>query len=79
MTLDQNQIKKQAKQILDKFASALAKIEKEHDVDFYVDREEFERKEGEGKKCDAGFKKGFLENAPQHDDDFIIAERGKWG
>lgn len=76
--MDKNQIRRQAKQILDKFANALAKVKTEGKEDFYVDREEFERKEGEGKECEKGFKKRFLENAPQHDDDFIIAERGGW-
>ena len=76
--MNQNQIRKQAKQILDKFANALAKVKTKGKEDFYVDRKEFERKEGEGKKCDSGFKKMFLKNAPEHDDDFIITERGKW-
>ena len=76
--MDKNQIRRQAKQILDKFASALAKVEKEAKEDFYVDREEFERKEGDGEKCDSGFKKKMLGNAPEHDDDFVIAERGEW-
>lgn len=75
--MDKNQIKKQAKQILDKFAKALEKV-KSSSEDFYVDREKFEREEGEGKECEKGFKKRFLENAPQHNEDFIIAERGKW-
>ncbi len=75
--MDKNQIRKQAKQILDKFANALAKV-KSPSEDFYVDRKEFEREESKGKECDSSFKKRFLKNAPQHDDDFIIAERGKW-
>lgn len=76
--MNPTQIKKQAKQILDKFASALAKVEKEAKEDFYVDREEFERSESDGKECEKDFKKRFLENAPEHDDDFVIGERGKW-
>jgi len=76
--MDEKKIKREAKQILDKFANALAKADKEVKEDFYVDREEFERSEKEGKKCDFGFKKRFLKNAPQHNEDFIIAERGKW-
>ena len=76
--MDESKIKKQAKQILDKFAGALAKVEKEAKEDFYVDREDFERVEGEGEKCESGFKKRFLKNAPEHDDDFVIAERGEW-
>ena len=75
--MNQNQIRKQAKQILDKFAKALAKVDSEK-IEIGVDREDFERKENEGKECAEGFKKRFLKNAPQHNDDFIIAERGKW-
>ncbi len=75
--MDEKKIKRQAKQILDKFASALAKVDSEK-VEIGVDREEFERKEGEGKKCDFEFKKRFLKNAPEHNDDFIITEKGGW-
>ena len=75
--MNENQIRKQAKQILDKFANALSKVDSEK-IEIGVDREESERSEKEGEKCDFGFKKRFLKNAPQHNDDFIIAERGKW-
>jgi len=48
-------------------------------IELGVDREEFERKEGEskGEKCE-DFKKEILKNAPEHDDNFVIVERGKW-
>jgi len=75
--MNENKIRKQAKQILDKFANALAKTDSEK-IEIGVDREEFERREGEGKKSAEGFKKRFLANAPKHNDDFIIAERGSW-
>ena len=84
--MDEKKIKREAKQILDKFANALAKVDSmetkvsltSHPSLDGVDREDFERKEGEGKESEKGFKKRFLENAPEHDEDFIIAERGKW-
>ena len=70
-------IEKQAKEILDKFAKALEGVEKEKaDVESYVDRGEFERNEGNGENCN--FKEEVLKNAPFHDDDFIIAEKGEW-
>ena len=80
MVLDKEQIQKQAKQILDKFAFALEKVEKDITEESYVDRDEFERVEGKGiAGCeDNNFKQKFLKNAPQHDDDFIIAEKGSW-
>jgi len=83
MVLDKKKIEKEAKQILDKFASALSKVDSEK-IEFGVDREEFERKEGVGikqsKDCygENSFKKNFLKNAPEHDEDHIIVERGSW-
>ena len=72
-------IEKQAKEILDMFAKALEKVEKEKgEIENYVDRDEFERVEANGKICDDGFKKRILDNAPNHDDDFVIAEKGGW-
>lgn len=76
--MDKEKIKKEAKQILDKFASALARVEKKAKGDFYVDREEFERSEGSGKECESDFKKNLLKNAPEADEDFVLTERGKW-
>jgi len=76
MTLDRKKIKKEAKQILDKFAKALAKVDSEK-IEFGVDRKDFERKEGEGEIC-KDFKEKLLGNALNHDDDFIIVERGGW-
>ena len=43
-----------------------------------MDREEFEREEGNGKDSEKGFKEAMLENAPRHDDDFVITEKGSW-
>jgi len=74
--IDKKKIEKQAKEILDKFAKALNKV-KADDQQFYVDREEFERKEGEGKEC-TGFKEKLLDNAPRKNSDFVIAEKGEW-
>lgn len=72
-------IEKQAKEILDRFAHALEKVEKEKgEIDSYIDRKEFERVEGNGIECNGDFKKRILDNSPNHDDDFIIAERGGW-
>ncbi len=75
--IDKQKIEKQAKEILDKFAKALEEVEGKSDKEFYVDRNEFEREEGEGEEC-SDFKKQLLKNAPEHDDDFIIAEKGGW-
>jgi len=74
--MDKRQIEKEAKEILDKFALALGKV-KIDESDFHFSREEFERKEGDGELCE-GFKSKLLENAPRHDDDFVIVEKGGW-
>lgn len=84
-------IEKEAKQILDKFAKALESIDEEK-LDFYVEREDFERieiaslsslEDKDSKFADKpdiveNFKQRILENAPNHDEDFIIAEKGGW-
>ena len=76
--MDIDKIKRQTRQILDGFADALASVEKEAKEEAGVEREDFERKEGNGKECDSEFRQSFLKNAPAHDDDFIIAEKGEW-
>lgn len=76
--MDIEKIKRQARQILDNFADALASVEKEAKEEAGVERDEFERKEGDGKEGDNDFRQAFLKNAPAHDDDFVIAEKGDW-
>jgi len=77
MVLNKEQIQKQAKEILDKFAKSLAKVD-DKDIDIGVERDEFERQEGNGKECEASFKQKILRNAPEHDENHIIVERGNW-
>jgi len=78
--LDREKVEREAREILDKFARAIEKVEKEKETsESYVEREESERKEGTGEKYpDPEFKRKILENSPVHDDDFIIAEKGGW-
>jgi len=78
--MDAERIKRQAQQILDNFADALASVEKEakEGKEGHVDREEFERKDGEGIGGNSDFRQALLKNAPAKDDDFIIAETGDW-
>jgi len=75
--VDTSKIQKEAKEILDKFASAIEKVEKEKHEIVFVDREDFEREEGNGKRCE-NFKEKLLANAPRSDGDFIITEKGAW-
>lgn len=76
--MDKKEIQKQAKNIIDKFAKALEKVNKEQKENSYIEREEFERKEGEKPKECKDFKEKLLENAPKKDKDFVLAEKGGW-
>lgn len=79
MVVDKARVEREAREILDKFAIALEKVEKEAGKEeSFIDREEFEREEKEGDCCDSGFRKRFLDNAPNKDEDFIMAEKGGW-
>lgn len=85
MEIDKVLVEKQAKEILEKFAKALEKAEKNEKEaeESYVERDDFERKEASSDSAESessrfGFKENFLKNAPCHDDDFIIAEKGAW-
>jgi len=75
--MDKEKIEKDAKGILDKFAKALDKVKINKDEDFYVIRNESERIEDSKDQC-KGFKSKLLGNAPDKNDDFIIAEKGAW-
>ena len=70
------QLEEETKKLLDKFSKALASVKSSEE--WNVEREEDRRKEKAGKECDETFRKIMLENAPQHDDDFIIAEKKTW-
>lgn len=76
--INQEKMQKEAKQLLNKFVSSLEKVEKLNELDFYVERTEFERQEKNKKNHDESFKERILENAPNKDDDFIIVEKGSW-
>ena len=74
--MNQEEIKKQAKRIMDSFGNALDKAGvKEKTV--FVEREKDRREEKE-EKNDSEFRKIMFENAPNSRDDFLIAERGEW-
>ena len=70
------QLEEETKKLLDKFSKALASVKSSEE--WNVEREEDRRKEKAGKECDETFRKIMLENAPQHDEDFIIAEKKTW-
>lgn len=70
------QIKKEAQDILKKFAASLEKVK-------FEEKENKKgvggfRGEGEGLKGNEDFRKRMFENAPEKDDDCIIAEKKTW-
>lgn len=74
---EKESIKKEAKSIMDNFAKALSKVEKEKIIGEVI-RKEQTRTEKSPLKTDSEFRKAFFSNAPDKDGDFIRAEKGKW-
>lgn len=74
---EKEKIKRQAKEILDKFSEKLSAVDKKI-ADVSIERENFERVEDEGKNPDDDFKRRVLENAPNKNDDFILGEKKGW-
>jgi Asp-tRNA(Asn)/Glu-tRNA(Gln) amidotransferase C subunit len=73
---DKEEISKKAKSIIDSFSKKLEKIKGEI-RESYIIREEFERKEGEGKSLDLD-RKIMFGNAPNKNKNFIIGEKKSW-
>ena len=70
-----DEIAKEAKQILDRFARELSKVKT---TESFVERDESVRIEGNGEEPDDSFRDIFFQNAPEVKDDCIQAEKGKW-
>lgn len=73
---EKEEIRKQAKKIMDDFSEKLKKVEKVEES--FIEREEFEREEN----SDGSLKldrKIMFENAPNKNQDFIVAEKKMWG
>jgi len=74
---EKEEIKKQAKGIMDSFSKKLSAI-KEEVSEPIIEREKFEREEGTGENCDDDFRKRMFENAPNKNNDFILTEKKSW-
>jgi mRNA-degrading endonuclease RelE of RelBE toxin-antitoxin system len=76
------EIKKVAKQILDKFSAALEKVEEEIAEEFFeVEKDRREEKEGiseEDREKAEDFRRRMFANAKKKDENFIYAEKKKW-
>ncbi len=70
------EIKKEAKQILEKFAKSLENVKFKEKAG----KKEVGgfREEAEPAKSNEDFRKRIFENAPNSDEDFIIAEKKEW-
>jgi Asp-tRNA(Asn)/Glu-tRNA(Gln) amidotransferase C subunit len=74
--MDEEKIRKEAREILDKFAKELEGVElKER-----KDKKEVGgvREEGSGGEGSSDFRKRMFANAPNKEGDFIVAEKKKW-
>ena len=74
--MNQAEILKQAKKIIDNFHEALKDVEKLEEA--RVERDECEREEKIGQLGDSEFRKVMFKNAPRTKDDCIEAEKGAW-
>jgi len=71
----QENVRKSAKVIMDKFSKALAGVKAEES---HVVREKDRREEGSGVEGDNRFREVMFENAPNKKGDFMMAEKKKW-
>jgi hypothetical protein len=72
---EKNEIKKQAKEIMDSFSKKLAKVGKVKES--FIERSIDEREEGKV-ECAEMDRDIMFENASNKNKDFIIAEKKKW-
>ncbi len=70
------EIKSEAKKIMDNFMNAMNNIEVSKD--YIMNRENCFREEGNGNKIDKNFRQRFLSNAPKISGDSILANKGDW-
>ncbi len=74
---EKEEIRKQVNSILQSFSEKLSQIDGKIGENF-IEREEFERKEGEDKEDETFSREIMFKNAPEKNKDFIIAEKKKW-
>ncbi|MBS3100306.1 hypothetical protein J4463_03795 [Candidatus Pacearchaeota archaeon] len=73
---EREKIKKDSKELILAFGDTLEKLPKVPEA--VVEREEFERNEGNGNEKDREFRELIFKNAPKKNSECIIAEKGKW-
>ena len=75
MRLDEEKIRKQAKQIMDEFMKALEKV-KQEELIYGLEKKKSTREPE--KPDESGFRERMFRNAPKKKGDHIIAERKHW-
>jgi Asp-tRNA(Asn)/Glu-tRNA(Gln) amidotransferase C subunit len=74
--MNQEEIKKDAKRIMDSFMQSIEQFDVEEE--FELHRNQCLREEKEGKTADEEFKRIFLKNAPKTSGDSIVANKAAW-
>ncbi len=74
---EREEIKAEAKNIMDSFSKKLAKVEKKISEPL-IERDDFERAEKNSSELDEDFRKRVFDNAPMKNKDFLIAEKKGW-
>jgi predicted Asp-tRNA(Asn)/Glu-tRNA(Gln) amidotransferase subunit C len=74
--VDKEEIRIEAKQIMDNFMRALENVDVEEEFVLY--RDSCMREEGEENLCDDEFRERFLGNAPKISGSSIVANKGNW-
>ena len=75
---EREQIKKDSKKLLDEFSSKLERIKTKEGHFFSSVSEDGLRDEGKGWESDGDFRDVMFCNAPNSDEDSIVAEKGGW-
>jgi Asp-tRNA(Asn)/Glu-tRNA(Gln) amidotransferase C subunit len=75
--INRDEIREQAKKIMDEFASALEKAEQVKE-EFGVQRKDIMREAGKDRYKGSDFKERMLKNAPKAEDEQIVCEKKKW-
>jgi len=74
--MNPEEIKKDAKRIMNNFMSEMSGIKVEND--FILERPNCFREEGTGTEPDEDFKQRFLSNAKKTSGDAVLANKGDW-
>ena len=74
---EKEEINKQAKEIMDSFSEKLSEIDSSKLTPEFVERDDFERSEGDVENCEID-REVMFENAPNSNENFIVGEKKGW-